>query len=90
MLAIPKYNETYQEMYKQFLDATFGSESPTQPTVLHGNRMQFVLPWVEKDLLWQLSNGMSSTDFILYSEYTIDLLTQRHYNITMQLKGEPY
>lgn len=85
MLAIPKYNETYQQMYAEFLEAAFGSNSKMQPTVLHGERMQFVLPWMEKDQMWQLSNGLSSTEFILYCEYTVELLAERYYNISQQL-----
>jgi hypothetical protein len=87
ILAIPKYNETYQEMYADFLDEVFGSESKKQPTALHGERMQFVLPWMEKDQIWQLSNGLNSSQFIAYCEYTIDLLTERYHNITLQLQN---
>jgi spore coat protein CotH len=85
VLAIPEYNSTYISMYKQFLDSTFGSTSPKQPTVLHGERMQFVLPWVDKDKLWQLSNGLNTTGFVQYAEYTIQLLTDRFENVTAQL-----
>ena len=85
MLAIKKHNETYQEMYRQFLDGTFGSESKMQPSVLHGERMQFVYPWVARDQLWQLSNGMDMTDFMMYAEYTVELLNERYFNITQQL-----
>ncbi|CAE7429420.1 unnamed protein product, partial [Symbiodinium microadriaticum] len=86
LLAIPQYNETYQNMYAAFLEAVFGSESMKQPTVLHGERMQFVLPWMEKDQIWQLSNGLNSSQFIAYCEYTIDLLTERYRNVTLQLQ----
>ena len=72
-------------MYRTFLDRTFGSNSKKQPTVLHGERMQFVLPWLERDLLWQLSNGIDASTYLRYGEYTIDLLTTRWYNITAQL-----
>lgn len=84
-LKIPKYNETFTTMYKTFLEATFGAKSPMQPSELHAQRTQFVLPWVDKDQLWQLSNGLNTSEFIAYAEYTQQLLNDRYYNISQQL-----
>lgn len=56
-----------------------------QPGTLQGYRTQFVYPWVDKDKLWQLSNGINTSQWLAYAEYTVDLLNQRYYNITMQL-----
>jgi spore coat protein CotH len=87
LLAIPHYNETYLRMYSQFTEALFGSKSPKQPAVLHGERMQFILPWVQKDKMFYLSSGMTAEDFVRTAEYTCQKLNERYVNITMQINS---
>jgi hypothetical protein len=87
LLAISKYNSTYLSMYSQFTEGLFGSLSPKQPSILHGERMNFILPWVQKDRMFYLSSGMTVEEFVRKAEITCQKLNERYVNITMQIRS---
>jgi hypothetical protein len=85
MLAIPEYNNTYKEYYTLFLDSVFGSNSKQQPQSRYSSYLQFLLPWVEKDYLWQISFGMTPDSFISAAELSIRQLQVRYLDVSGQL-----
>ena len=87
MLVMEKYVSKYMELYKTFLSETFGSKSKVQPSDRMESLLQFVLPWVERDKLWQLSYGVTVEDFILDAERAIANLPLRYQNISAQIEA---
>jgi spore coat protein CotH len=85
ILNIPSFNETFKVEYSEFLGAVFGSTSQQQPTFRYSGYLQFILPWVVKDKLWQVALGMTPSDFILDAENSISHLDLRYQEVAMQL-----
>lgn len=79
------YRDQYVSFYSAFLEALFGSDSPQQPADRYSALLQFVLPWVAKDRLWQMSFGMTTEDFLLDAENTIAHLPMRFFNTSTQI-----
>lgn len=82
---IQTYRDQYVAFYETFLEAVFGSDSPQQPSARYASMVQFILPWVAKDRLWQMSFGMTVQDFLLDAEGTIAQLPLRYDNTTAQV-----
>ena len=85
LLAIPDHNASYVDYYNTFLQGVFGSSSAQQPTARYSAMLQFVLPWVRRDLLWQMSFGVTPEDFEVDAEWTIANLPLRYQNTLAQL-----
>jgi len=85
MLSIKEYNKTYVEYYETFLTAAFGSESKQQPQSRYSSYLQFLLPWVKRDYLWQISFGMTVEQFTIAAENSITQLGLRYQNVLAQL-----
>lgn len=85
LLYVPDWNATYAQYYETFLEGVFGSGSPEQPSERYAGAFQFVLPWVAKDLTWQLSFGMTMEDFIMDAERSIANLPLRYANCSAQI-----
>ncbi len=47
--------------------------------------MQFILPWIKRDQLWQMSFGITTQDFVLDAERTIANLPGRYQDVMKQL-----
>jgi hypothetical protein len=77
----------YLTMYSQFITATFGSKSAQQPSDRWGMIMQFILPWITRDKLWQLSNDATPEGFTWYAERSMRLLQERYQNVTIQINN---
>ena len=80
-----KYRNQYFQIYKSFVTAIFGSESKQQPSERYADMMQFLLPWIKRDQLWQMSFGVSTEEFILDAERSIANLPLRYNDILNQL-----
>jgi hypothetical protein len=80
-----KYRKQYLELYKTFVTATFGSQSKQQPTERYAAMMQFILPWVKRDQLWQMSFGITTQEFVLDAERSIANLPWRYEDVMKQL-----
>ena len=85
LLSIPDHNASYIEYYNTFLDAVFGSDSSQDPVTRYSSMLQFTLPWVSKDLLWQISFGMTPSQYILDAEWTMANLPRRYQDVHAQL-----
>lgn len=85
LLSIPEHNASYVEYYNTFLDGVFGSGSAQQPTARYSALQQFVQPWVDRDLLWQMSFGMTPDQFTLDAQWTIDNLPKRYADVKAQV-----
>jgi hypothetical protein len=64
---------------------TFGSQSKQQPTERYAAMMQFILPWVKRDQLWQMSFGITTQEFLLDAERSIANLPWRYEDVMKQL-----
>ncbi len=80
-----KYRKQYLEYYKSFVTAVFGSQSKQQPSDRYAAMMQFILPWIKRDQLWQMSFGITTQDFVLDAERTIANLPGRYQDVMKQL-----
>lgn len=85
-----KYRDVYLSYYAQFIDAVFGEKSAEQPTERYGDMLQFVLPWVSRDKLWQMSFGITAEEFLVDAEYTIANLQRRYQQVKGQLLAYGY
>ena len=85
LLGIAEHNATFAEYYNTFLDGVFGSASAQQPTVRYSALQQFIQPWVDKDLLWQMSFGVTPEQFTLDAQWTIDNLPKRYAEVRAQV-----
>eukprot|EP01031_Cornospumella_fuschlensis_P034135 gene34135-41320_t len=81
-----KYRDKYFSYYAQFVNAVFGASSAEQPTERYGSMLQFVLPWVTRDKLWQMSFGISAEEFLVDAEFTIANLQRRYEEVKSQLE----
>jgi len=86
LLAIPKYYQQYLDDYKTFANAVFGSASKQQPTNRYAEMLEFILPWVTRDRLWQMSFGIDVKEFILDAERTIANLPRRYNDVLTQIE----
>jgi spore coat protein CotH len=86
VLAIPKYYQQYLNDYKTFANAVFGSASKQQPTNRYAEMLEFILPWVTRDRLWQMSFGIDVKEFILDAERTIANLPRRYDDVLTQIE----
>ena len=87
IFAIQAYRDQYVKYYKTFITTLFGTNSNIQPAKRHTDMMQFVLPWVARDRMVQLSSGLTTSNFMLYSEQTAMNLPLRYQNVTIQLEN---
>jgi spore coat protein CotH len=80
------FTKQYLTMYRKFLDHTF-KYAAQQPTERYAQLMQFILPWIARDRMWQLSSEGTADTFLLYSERSINNLAARYQNVTVQLNN---
>ena len=85
MLALPSYNATFKEEYAVFLSALFSSDSLLQPSARYASYLQFLLPSVRKDKLWQISLGMTVDEFILDAEQSVLNIDERYREVWAQV-----
>ena len=85
ILNYQSYNETYQNYYRTFLTKVFGSESKQQPQARYAQMMQLLLPWVARDKIWQLSFGVTPSQWVLDAELSIEMLGARYQTVSEQL-----
>ena len=67
------------------MSAVFGSQSKQQPADRYAAMMQFILPWIKRDQLWQMSFGITTQDFVLDAERTIANLPGRYQDVMKQI-----
>lgn len=93
-------NETYLDFYVEFLDYTFGLDSPTggsteepaTPIARFRAMRDFLAPVVEQDVFWQASNGVpagSNVAFLAAAEQSCIFLDWRYQDVFNQTYVEP-
>jgi hypothetical protein len=87
LLSIADHNQSYVNYYNTFLQGTFASDSPQQPADRYAGMLQFLLPWVKRDFLWQMSFGVTPDEFVLDAEATIANLPLRYQQTLPQVAG---
>jgi hypothetical protein len=82
------FKKQYLTVFQTFLDHTFGHQSgqKVQPTERYSQLMQFLLPWMAKDRLWQVASEGTAETFVKGAERTINKLPQRYEDVTVQLQ----
>ena len=85
VLLNPTYAATYTRLYKQFLASTFERGIVSSPMRRYKAMLEFVLPWVRLDRIWQSSYGTSDSTFESIAVNTTMNLEWRYLNISQQL-----
>lgn len=85
LFAIEKYRSLYVDTMETLVEAVCGSASKQQVSSRFASIFQFVLPWVARDKLWQLSYGITVEEFVVAAESSIAHFPLRYQNVTAQI-----
>jgi hypothetical protein len=85
LLNIKKYKDIYINNYNIFINNVFGKNTLQHPSKRYSLYLDFAYPWICKDKLWQITFGMTCSQFYYDAIKTIKYLPIRYQNVSNQL-----
>jgi hypothetical protein len=82
-----QFTDQYIDYFETFMDGLYGSDTKQYPQERYSRLANFISPWVAKDRMWQMSNGMAIEQYYEMVSQTIQHLNWRYQDVFQQIEN---